>query len=95
MHKFQEKLKPKGISRWRTLSLWNYYVFKATGCWQPVALKENYITKLGEKKMKVSKKIFICACALLAFTATMSAAKKSKKSKAAEITWMFWKLLQT
>ena len=40
--------------------------------------------------MKVSKKIFICACALLAFTATMSAAKKSKKSKAAEITWMFW-----
>ena len=43
--------------------------------------------------MKVSKKIFVCACALLVLTSTMSAAKKSKKAKkakATEISWMFW-----
>lgn len=43
--------------------------------------------------MKISKKIFVCACALLVLTSSMSAAKKSKKakkSKATEITWMFW-----
>ncbi len=43
--------------------------------------------------MKISKKIFICGCALLVLTSSMFAAKKSKKakkSKATEITWMFW-----